>query len=139
MNSSLLPSLISCRSPLRASRVMKQDGAKCWTIPCWWRLPAVKSSNSGQMSSVRRSERVAHMPLDKRPVVLLYGLAAVHPLGTPTDLMACVAETEPCDARTGRVVPTVVFVPGQQPPMTRSYRFLDPDSPLLPFPKGVSM
>ncbi len=81
---------------------------------------------------------VAQMPLGKHPVAILYGVAALLPLGTPTSLMELVAETEPHDERTGRAVPIVVFVPGYSPPWTSShfYHFLDPESPLRQFYRG---
>jgi hypothetical protein len=60
-----------------------------------------------------------------RPVVVLRGLAALHPLGTPTGLMEALAEQEPHDPTTGRIVPIVLFVPGIRPPQTsRIYWFL---------------
>jgi hypothetical protein len=70
---------------------------------------------------------VAVTPVDKRPVALLYGVAALHPLGTPTQLMLCIAEMEPRDERTGRAVPIVVFIPGFLSLRTNAYfyHFLD--------------
>ncbi len=60
-----------------------------------------------------------------RPLTVLRGLAAIHPLGTPTRLMESMAEQEVRDPRTGRVVPIVVLVPGVRPPQTsRRYWFL---------------
>ena len=82
---------------------------------------------------------VAVTPVGKRPVAILYGLAAVHPLGTPTQLIELMAEMELHDERTGHAVPIVVFIPGYLPPQTHGYRFLNPESPLLPFSQGISM
>lgn len=60
-----------------------------------------------------------------RPVVVLRGLAALHPLGNPTELMEALAEEEPRDPATGRMVPVVLLVPGVRPPQTsRTYQFL---------------
>ncbi len=60
-----------------------------------------------------------------RPVVVLRGLAALHPLGNPTELMEAIAEEEPRDQTTNRKVPIVLLVPGTRPPGTsRTYRFL---------------
>ncbi len=60
-----------------------------------------------------------------RPVVVLRGLAALHPLGNPTELMEAIAEDEPRDPATNRIVPIVLLVPGTRPPGTsRTYRFL---------------
>jgi hypothetical protein len=80
---------------------------------------------------------VAQTPVGRCPVAVLYGLAALHPLGTPTSLMEFLAETEPRDERTGRVVPIVVLVPGYLAPRTsRFYHFLDREQPLLDFYRG---
>lgn len=60
-----------------------------------------------------------------RPVVVLRGLAALHPLGTPTDMMEALAEQEPRDPTSGRIVPIVLLIPGLRPPQTsREYLFL---------------
>ena len=80
---------------------------------------------------------VAQTPVGRRPVAILYGVAALHPLGTPTSLMEFLAETEPRDERTNRVVPIVVLVPGYLPLRTsRFYHFLDREQPLLDFYRG---
>lgn len=61
-----------------------------------------------------------------RPVIVLRGLAALHPLGTPTEMMETLAEQEPRDPATGHVVPLVLLIPGIRPPQTsREYLFLD--------------
>jgi hypothetical protein len=64
-------------------------------------------------------------PPPTRPVVVLRGLAALHPLGTPTGMMEELAEQEPRNPATGHIVPIVLFVPGVRPPQTsREYLFL---------------
>ena len=66
------------------------------------------------------------MDVNKRPVVVLHNLAALHPLGDPTSLMEFLAEQEPRNPRTGTIVPIVLLVPGSRPPQSsRSYLFLD--------------
>lgn len=63
--------------------------------------------------------------LGTRPVVVLHGLAALHPLGSPTGMMEELAEQEPRDPLTGQMVPIVLLVPGVRPPQTsRIYYFL---------------
>src|SRR5581483_5581197 len=47
-----------------------------------------------------------------KPVIVLSGLAALHPLGNPTALMEGIAEQEPRDPHTNRVLPIVLLVPG---------------------------
>lgn len=60
-----------------------------------------------------------------RPVVVVHGLAALHPLGNPTALMEMMAEQEVRDPVTDRIVPIVLLVPGVRPPQTsRQYWFL---------------
>ena len=85
-------------------------------------------------SIVRRWARALVHEIDKslehpasagRPVVVLVGLAALHPLGNPTLLMERLAEQEPRDPVTNKVLPVVLFVPGLRPPQTsRRYLFL---------------
>jgi hypothetical protein len=85
-------------------------------------------------SIVRRWARALVREIDKslehptsagRPVVVLVGLAALHPLGNPTLLMERLAEQEPRDPVTNKVLPVVLFVPGLRPPQTsRRYLFL---------------
>ena len=66
------------------------------------------------------------MDVNKRPVVVLHNLAALHPLGDPTSLMEFLAEQEPRNPRTGTIVPIVLLVPGSRPPQSsRTYLFLD--------------
>jgi hypothetical protein len=72
-----------------------------------------------------------------RPVVVLRGLAALYPLGNPTSLMEAIAEQEPRDPRTGKVVPFVLLVPGTHPPQSsRTYDFLGLESHRLSFYRG---
>jgi len=76
------------------------------------------------------SEEIARtletMDASKRPVVVLQNLAALHPLGDPTSLMEFLAEHEPRNPTTGRIVPIVVLVPGSRPPQSsRTYLFLN--------------
>ena len=62
---------------------------------------------------------------DERPVIILQGLAALHPLTTPTPLIEYLAEQEPRHPSTNRMVPIVVFIPGAIPPQTSHiYDFL---------------
>jgi hypothetical protein len=66
------------------------------------------------------------MDVNKRPVVVLHNLAALHPLGDPTSLMEFLAEQEPRNPKTGTIVPIVLLVPGSRPPQSsRAYLFLD--------------
>ena len=68
---------------------------------------------------------LATTPTPARPVVVLRGLAALHPLGTPTGMMEELAEHEPRNPATGQMVPIVLLVPGIRPPQTsREYLFL---------------
>jgi len=68
---------------------------------------------------------------------VLYGLAALHPLGNPTNLMEAVAEQEPRDPTTNKIVPVVLLVPGTHPPQTsRTYLFLGLENEQLSFYRG---
>jgi hypothetical protein len=72
-----------------------------------------------------------------RPVIVLYGLASLHPLGNPTGLMESMAEQEIRDPSTGTIVPVVLLVPGIRPPQTsRSYYFLGHERLRLDFYRG---
>jgi hypothetical protein len=74
---------------------------------------------------------------EERPVIVLRGLAALHPLGNPTRLMERMAEQEPRDQATGRMVPIVILVPGIRPPQTsRTYLFLGLEREELNFYRG---
>ena len=72
-----------------------------------------------------------------RPVVVLRGMAALHPLGNPTSLMEAIAEREPRDPATGHIVPFILLVPGVRPPQTsRSYLFLGREDLRYEFYRG---
>jgi hypothetical protein len=72
-----------------------------------------------------------------RPVIVLKGLAALHPLGHPTMLMEQVAEHEPHDPKSDAMVPIVLFVPGMRPPQSsRQYLFLGLETLQLNFYRG---
>jgi hypothetical protein len=72
-----------------------------------------------------------------RPVVVLQGLAALHPIGNPTSLMEAIAEHEPRDPVTGQITPFVLLVPGSRPPQTsRTYLFLGREDIRLEFYRG---
>ena len=76
------------------------------------------------------------MPVS-RPVVVLSGLAALHPLGNPTSLMEAVAEQELRDPGSGRAIPVVLLVPGLRPPgSSRTYLFLGREDLSLQFYRG---
>lgn len=83
------------------------------------------------------SERLQAKQTDDRPVIVLQGLAALHPLGNPTSLMEYVAEKEVRDLHTNKIVPVILFVPGFRMPQTsREYKFLSPESETLSFYRG---
>lgn len=74
---------------------------------------------------------------EERPVIVLRGLAALHPLGTPTALMEFLAEQEPRHPRTNAVVPIVLLIPGTRPPQTSHvYQFLGQERLRLDFYRG---
>lgn len=76
----------------------------------------------------------------KRPVVVLRGLAALHPVGNPTALMEFVSEQEPRDPRNGTIVPIVLLIPGMRPPQSsRRYLFLGQERLRLDFYRGEEM
>ena len=76
----------------------------------------------------------------KRPVVVLHGLAALHPLGNPTALMEFLAEQETRDPSTNTIVPIVLLIPGIRPPQTsRRYLFLGQERLRLDFYRGEEM
>lgn len=75
-----------------------------------------------------------------RPVVVLSGLAALHPLGNPTNLMEAVAELELREPGGGPAVPVVLLVPGVRPPgSSRTYLFLGREDLNLQFYRGEEM
>jgi hypothetical protein len=72
-----------------------------------------------------------------RPVVVLQGLAALHPIGNPTSLMEAIAEQEPRDPASGQITPFVLLAPGSRPPQSsRTYLFLDREDIRLEFYRG---
>lgn len=76
----------------------------------------------------------------ERPVIVLEGLAALHPPGTPTALMEFLSEQEPRNPRTGTVVPIVVCLPGTRPPQSSHvYYFLGQERFRLGFYRGEEM
>lgn len=76
-------------------------------------------------------------PQTRRPVVVLSGLAALHPLTDPTRLMEGMAEQELRDSHTGLMVPIVLLVPGTRPPQTsRCYNFLGVEELRFDFYRG---
>lgn len=92
----------------------KRDGAADSIFRLWVR--AVGKSIAAALSTPTSAAR---------PVIVLFGLAALHPLGNPTSLMEALAESEPRDPATNRIVPVVLLVPGVRPPQTsRTYQFL---------------
>ncbi len=81
--------------------------------------------------------RLAAQGWEGRPVVVLRGLAALHPLGNPTSFMEAVAEHEPRDPHTNKMVPIVLLVPGIRPPQTsRTYLFLGLENERHEFYRG---
>ena len=90
------------------------DGAKESIVRLWAR--ALNRAIGAQIEAV---------PATGYPVVVVRGLAALHPLGTPTGLMEALAEQEPRDPASGRIVPIVLLIPGVRPPQSsRIYLFL---------------
>lgn len=72
-----------------------------------------------------------------KAVVVLQGLAALHPLGNPTSLMEALAEQEARDPLTNKMVPIVLLVPGSRPPQSsRTYLFLGLADQQLDFYRG---
>lgn len=72
-----------------------------------------------------------------RPVIVLRGIAALHPLGSPTGMMEELAEQEPRDPATNQMVPIVLLVPGVRPPQTsRIYYFLGQERLMNEFYRG---
>ncbi len=87
------------------------------------------------------SQRIAQRLQDPggagRPAIVLRGVAALHPLSNPTKLMEKLAEQEPRDPRTNRMVPLIILVPGVRPPQTsRTYRFLSLEAEEHTFYRG---
>ena len=83
------------------------------------------------------NERLNSSTTNGRPVVVLRGLAALHPLGNPTSMMEALAEQEPRDLTTNAIIPIVLLVPGIRPPQTsRRYLFLGQEKLRLDFYRG---
>jgi len=81
-------------------------------------------------------DALSEAQIDKRPVVVLYGLAALHPLTNPSVLMEYIADKPPRNPHNGTIIPIVVFIPGSRPPLgSRQYYFLDLE-PQLDFYRG---
>ena len=77
---------------------------------------------------------------ERRPVVVLRGMAALHPLGNPTALMEFLAEQEPRNPVSNTIVPIVLLIPGIRPPQTsRRYLFLGQERLRLDFYRGEEM
>ena len=75
-----------------------------------------------------------------KPAIVLSGLAALHPLGNPTTMMESIAEQEPRDPHTNRVLPIILLVPGTRPAQTsRQYRFLGLERCTLDFYRGEEL
>lgn len=75
-----------------------------------------------------------------RTVVVRSGLAALHPLGNPTNLMEAVAEVELREPGAGPTVPIVLLVPGVRPiGSSRTYQFLGREDLNLQFYRGEEM
>jgi hypothetical protein len=84
--------------------------------------------------------RLETSPDAGRPVVVLRGMAALHPLGNPTALMEFLAEQEARNPRTQTIVPIVLLIPGVRPPQTsRRYLFLGQERLRLDFYRGEEM
>ena len=79
-------------------------------------------------------------PQGKRPVVVLRGLAALHPLGNPTCIMEFLAEQEQRDPKNNTIVPIVLLIPGIRPPQSsRRYLFLGQERLRFDFYRGEEM
>lgn len=102
------------------------DGAKESIVRLWAR--ALNRAIATQIEAV---------PATGSPVVVVRDLAALHPLGTPTGLMEALAEQEPRDPASGRIVPIVLLIPGVRPPQSsRIYLFLSQERLRLDFYRG---
>ena len=84
--------------------------------------------------------RLENAQQEGRPVIVLKGLAALHPLGHPTALMEFLAEQEPRDPLTHLIIPIVLLIPGVRPPQTsRRYLFLGQEQLRFDFYRGEEM
>lgn len=94
--------------------------------------PAIATTAPGDIAALWQDDvrdamhqAVATTPPGLRPLILLEGLAALHPLTNPTAMMEQFAEHRLDHPATGRPVPIVLFVPGFRVPHTsRAYYFL---------------
>jgi hypothetical protein len=79
-------------------------------------------------------------PQGKKPVVVLRGMAALHPLGNPTAMMEFLAEQELRYPKTNTIVPIVLLIPGIRPPQSsRRYLFLGQERLRFDFYRGEEM
>ena len=86
---------------------------------------------------VAMQQALEDIPPGSRPLILLEGLAALHPLTNPTAVMEKFAEHSLDNPATGRPVPIVLLVPGFRVPNTsRMYYFLKQSSPQLKMYRG---
>ncbi len=86
------------------------------------------------------SDQLERTQQEGRPVIVLKGLAALHPLGNPTSLMEFLAEQEPRNPNTNTIVPIVLLIPGIRPPQTsRRYLFLGQEQLRFDFYRGEEM
>jgi hypothetical protein len=94
--------------------------------------PAISTTAPGDIAALWQDDLRFAMqqaleatPSGLRPLILLEGLAALHPLTNPTAVMEQFAEHRLDNPATGRPVPIVLFVPGFRVPHTsRAYYFL---------------
>lgn len=106
--------------------------------------PAISSVAPGDIADIWQDElRIAmqqaleDVPPGARPLILLEGMAALHPLTNPTEVMEKFAEHSLDNPATGRPVPIVLLVPGYRVPNTsRMYSFLTPSSQPLKMYRG---
>jgi len=106
--------------------------------------PAVSTMAPSDIADIWQDElRVAmqqaleDVPPGARPLILLEGLAALHPLTNPTAVMEKFAEHSLDNPASGRPVPIVLFVPGYRVPNTsRTYYFLKQSSQQLKMYRG---
>jgi len=90
--------------------------------------------------TMARLESTENTQQEGRPVVVLRGLAALHPLGNPTALMEFLAEQELRNPRTNTIVPIVLLIPGIRPPQTsHRYLFLGQERLRFDFYRGEEM
>jgi len=90
--------------------------------------------------TMARLESTENTQQEGRPVVVLRGLAALHPLGNPTALMEFLAEQELRNPRTNTIVPIVLPIPGIRPPQTsHRYLFLGQERLRFDFYRGEEM